>query len=119
MRLICPTCGGKLDLQSLSDLDVVAYCSICGTARDMELKLFLDEIKMRPDNRRMGRNVKWLASDDGLKWLKDMVNEHRTYEEISSLLGVSRQTLYRWSKTNEDISKILKEGYGDAEGMDE
>lgn len=58
----------------------------------------------------------YLSTEEGLNELKELAEKGKTFEDIASQFGVTRMTLYTWSKKNEDIRNALAEGRRTANG---
>ena len=58
----------------------------------------------------------YLSTEEGLNELKELAEKGKTFEDIASQYGVTRMTLYTWSKKNEDIRNALAEGRKTANG---
>ena len=52
----------------------------------------------------------YLGSDEGLEELTKLSREGKTFDDIASRFGITRMTLYTWSKKNEKIRNALAEG---------
>lgn len=60
---------------------------------------------------------KWAFSPEGLRTIRELAERGMTMEQIASCIGSTRNTVYRWTKMNQELKGALATGRRTADTM--